>query len=177
MKLMASIVALAVFVNTCYYGIYGVMILRAKYHSLQDRKAPREKTSWQVLRIPVQESPKYTDAEIWYRGELYDVMKRKSCGDSLILELYHDQEEQSVLSSFDELFKLGDGGGLAASPEKKCKANNIYKVQDQIFPSGSAPWMFGVLRSPCYPGYCRRPIWFACDVPSPPPKKSTCLYC
>jgi len=177
MKLMASIVALAVFVNTCYYGIYGVMILRAKYRSIQERKAPQQKASYHVLRIPVQESARYTDAELWYRGELYDVVHRTICGDSLILELYHDQEEQSVLSSFDELFKLGDGGGLAASPEKKCKANNIYKVQDQIFPSGSAPWMLGVRGSRCYLGYCGRPIWFACDVPSPPPKISTPFYC
>jgi hypothetical protein len=176
MKLISSIFALAVLLNTGYYGIYGILILRAKYHANQNITRHSKDDQRRVVKIALQESAKCSDAELWYQGQLYDVASKKTDGDSIILCLYQDQEEQSVLSRFDALFQLADGG-LAACSQKKCKADNIYKIQDQICPPGfTLPFLARQISRFPQLGH-RRPLSVASDTPSPPPKTIASSYC
>ena len=133
MKLIAIIFLLTMLVNTCYYGIYEALVIQAKYRSGQAIELLENQHRLQLVKIPVQAAQQYNSNEIWYQHQLYDVANRKTIGDTVYFYLYHDQEEQNILSKLDNLLRSEDNT-LIPSSEKIIHFKHIGKIQDQSYP-------------------------------------------
>ncbi len=78
MRFSATIFFLLLLVNTFYYGIYEVMIIRAKFHSSQTVDLLERLGQLQQVKIPVKDARQYEGNEIWYGHQLFDVAKKET---------------------------------------------------------------------------------------------------
>ncbi len=91
-----------------YYGYFDFMLLYSKHIATRGMMAAESNSSLAVIKVPLNQQDAYNDDEIRIDGNLYDVGKREIINDTLFLSLYHDTDEQDILSEISEFFKSDD---------------------------------------------------------------------
>jgi len=97
LRKLATILLLIIFCNSLfYYGYFSISLLKAKI----DAELALAKTTVQgsddILKVPVSLLQKDEKDEVWYNGNLYDVVER----DTAFVFLMQDEQEQNVLTNY-----------------------------------------------------------------------------
>ncbi len=91
-----------------YYGYFDIMLLYSKHRASCGVAAAKHNSSFNVIKVPLNQQDAYSGDEIRIDGNLYDVGKREIINDTLFLSLYHDTDEQDILSEISDFFKADD---------------------------------------------------------------------
>ena len=83
MKPTTSICLFILFVNTAYFGVYQIMIFRAKWNASTLIRNSNYPERIQILKLTSKEAESFDEDEITYHGKLFDVAKRIALPDSL----------------------------------------------------------------------------------------------
>jgi hypothetical protein len=109
--------------------------------------------------------------EIWYKGNLYDILAVKNYGDSSVLTVWHDADEQSVQGKMVNYFQ-NSIEPATHSRESSVSAYHSYIPEGKIMPQ---PITFTVhYFAPCkiacfFSNTCRIPARYLDDVLKQPP--------
>jgi hypothetical protein len=131
MKRNAFICLIIFLINAGFYGVYQVMIFRAKWNASILIRNINHPERMQVLKLTQQEAKCYNEDEITYHGQLFDVAKRIVFDDSVVLYLYADNDEQNVLNELVNYFQSDDSCIIPMS-EKIFRIKILNGNQDQI---------------------------------------------
>ena len=80
------------------------MLFNSKEQATQSVIAAEKSHSLAVYKVAANQQDNYKDNEVWVNGKLYDVAERKIIKDTLYLSLYHDSDEESILSVITNFF-------------------------------------------------------------------------
>lgn len=127
----STIFLIIILANTGYHAIYQVMIFRAKLNASVLIRNGNHPELMQRIILPVKDAQAFDQDEVTYNGILFDVYKKTPIRDSVILYLYPDSAEQSVLIELVNYFKSDDGNPIPAG-EKIFQAKSFHVGQDQI---------------------------------------------
>jgi len=134
MKLTAIIFFITILVNTCYYGIYQFGVVLAKYDSEKAIQQLENKNRLLQFKVSLQDAKKYSDNEIWYQNQLFDIAKREVNQDSLCLYLYHDAGEQNFINAITDFFRVEnissvprDSKGFYLKPAQQLKDQTLQR--------------------------------------------------
>jgi hypothetical protein len=109
MKLTAAILLfLIIFSSLFYSGYFNALVFQAKEEA---REAIAEKNgtdSFKIIKIPLKINKQSNEDEIWLDHQLYDAIKKEIIRDTVYEYLYHDKNEESVLSEIGSFFKDDD---------------------------------------------------------------------
>ena len=109
MKVTALILFILIISSSLfYYGCFDIMLLRSKNMAMNSIANAEHNHSLTLFKVPVSQQAAYSDDEIRIEGNLYDVSERKISNDTLYLSLYHDIDEQSILTAIGDFFKADD---------------------------------------------------------------------
>lgn len=115
MKAAASILLLALSSSIFYYGYFDIMLFESKEKAAHSFAAAAKDHSLKLIKFPLQLAKNYNDDELTIDGKLYDVGERETTNDTLYLSLYHDTDEEDVLSSISDFFKSDDSSVYSCS--------------------------------------------------------------
>jgi len=178
MKIIAAILFFLIVTSSLfYYGYFDAVLLHSKEKARQNITAAEDRQTLKRFKISVKEKDKYNDDEAWINGELYDIAERKTEGDSISLYLYHDADEESILSEIGDFFKPDDNTFIASSPDIPVfKSVRIIPNPQYILYALD----FSLRRDPASHEISLTRQSYQCsqvfDVPIPPPKISSVLF-
>ena len=119
MKIAASILLLFLIGSSLfYYGYFDVMLFRSKEKATHSVAAAEHNHSLRLFKISASEQDKYNNDEVRINGDLYDVGDREIINDTLYMSLYHDTDEQNVLTDITDFFKADDATVISVIPGK-----------------------------------------------------------
>jgi hypothetical protein len=117
MKLTAAILLVIITGSSLfYYGYFDAMIVHSKHKAAQSVITAENNHTLKLFKVSAKQQDKYSDDEIWVNGDLYDVAERKIIQDTLYVSLYHDADEESILSVITDFFKTDDNTYVSAFP-------------------------------------------------------------
>ena len=131
MKKNAFICLIIFLINTGFYGVYQVMIFRAKWNASALIRNSNHPERLQILELTAKEAKFYDEDEITYKGKLFDVAKRIVFDDSVVLYLYADNDEQNILNELVNYFS-SDESSFIPTGEKIFRIKILNGSQDQI---------------------------------------------
>ena len=109
MKITALILLILIICSSVfYYGYFDIMLLCSKNRATQGIATAKYNHSLKLIKVPLNQQDAYSNDEMRIDGNLYDVGEREVVNDTLYLSLYHDSDEQSVLSAISDYFKADD---------------------------------------------------------------------
>ena len=95
MRKLASLLLLTIFCNSLfYYGYFSFSLLKAKIDA--ELALAKTQVSDDILKVPVRLLQKDEKDEVWYNGNLYDVVER----DTAFVFLLRDEQEQNLLTNY-----------------------------------------------------------------------------
>ena len=80
------------------------MLFKSKGEAARSVIVAENKHTFLVYKVSAKQNEAYNDDEVWINGKLYDVAERKIVNDTLYLSLYHDTDEENVLSVISDFF-------------------------------------------------------------------------
>jgi hypothetical protein len=92
------------------------MIINSKRAAIEAIARTGDKNNLQLVKIPLSEKDKYIKHEMWYQHELYDVVKKEVANDSVYIYLYHDNDEENILSEIAGFFQCDVNNNYTAFP-------------------------------------------------------------
>ena len=131
MKRNAFICLIIFLINTGFYGVYQIMIFRAKWNASILIRNGNHPERLQILRLSNKEAKLCDEDEITYHGKLFDVAKRVADSDSVVLYLYADNDEQNILNELVNYFSA-DESSFVRTGEKIFRIKMLNGSQDQI---------------------------------------------
>jgi hypothetical protein len=124
MKITAFVLLLLILTSSLlYYGYFDVMLLQSKEKAMHSIAAAAYDHSLRLYKIPASQKDAYSDDEVTINGNLYDVGEREIINDTLYITLYHDTDEQNVLSLITDFFKTDDGTSVSSFPNRPALKN------------------------------------------------------
>src|SRR5579863_2718612 len=88
-----------------YYIYYFLAMAQAKRHAAM--VIHKEDDAETYLRVPLSSIGDPDEDELWYRGNLYDVVKRACIHDTVYLYMYRDREEEDLTTDCSDFFRHG----------------------------------------------------------------------
>jgi hypothetical protein len=131
MKFIAAVCLSIFIINTGLYGIYQIMIFHAKWNASVLIRNGDNADRMQILKLSNKDAQVFDQDEVMYRGVMFDVAKKITGRDSVILYLYPDHDEQNALTQLVNYFK-SDETSLVAAGEKLFRIKSLQAAQDQI---------------------------------------------
>ena len=131
MKRNAFICLIIFLINSGFYGVYQVMIFRAKWNASKLIRNSNHPERMQILTLTSKEAKCYDEDEITYHGKLFDVAKRVADFDSVVLYVYEDDDEQNILNELVNYFN-SDESSFIPTGEKIFRIKTVRNSQDQI---------------------------------------------
>ena len=157
--------------NLGYNGILGIMVLYAKHSAYLKIYQQSSAPSFERMSIPLRRARELEGKEYWLNGRLYDLRKKEIKNDSVILTLYHDQHEESLVSAIRDFFGA-DNTYFFHTNETCIHIHSQLYNQDQISPD-IRNWKSAEMPVLCF---CRDFRYhnmlpsFYLTIPSPPPR-------
>ena len=99
-----------------YFGYYDAILLNSKAAAASAIAKCGAGNNLLLIKIPLSQKEKFAQHEIWYQHNLYDIVKRESVHDSVYIYLYHDNDEENVLSEIADFFQPDAYNYLALLP-------------------------------------------------------------
>ena len=88
-----------------YFGYYDARLLNSKEAAARAITKSVNKNNFLLIKIPLSQKEKFSQLEIWYQHNLYDVATREFVHDSIYIYLYHDNDEENVLTEIADFFQ------------------------------------------------------------------------
>jgi hypothetical protein len=171
MRVISSIFLVIFLINTGYYGIYQIMILRSKWKASVIINNADHPERMKILTLSNKEADAFDQDELLYKGMLFDVAKRTKVRDSVVVYLYPDNEEQTVLTQLVNYFK-SDNRNLIPAGEKIFQIKSPEGFQDLISCDVNRNPIPDKWLIPCisYLQYSPKVLNRFLRVPTPPPE-------
>jgi hypothetical protein len=133
MKLTAAILLLLIVFSSLFYsGYFNALMFRAKEQAKEVIAAKECIDGFKIIKIPLSINKQSDEDEIWLDHRLYDIAKKEIINDTVYEYLYHDKNEENILSEIGSIFKGDEDNyfpATSATPVFKC----IHKVPEQIY--------------------------------------------
>lgn len=155
-----------------YYGYFDVMLLRSKSIAMDKAAVAIQNHSLKLVKVPVSAQESYSDDEIKIDGNLYDVAKREIIGDTIYLSLYHDTDEQSIVSAIADFFKADETNITLSPNQPSLKSVRILYNPQYDFHSLQFS-LYSILNN--YKNFATHSTMLSsafCDILTPPPRLS-----
>jgi len=124
MKIAAFVLLLLILTSSLlYYGYFDIMLLQSKEKAMHSIAAASYNHSLRLYKIPASQKDAYSDDEVTINGNLYDVGEREIVNDTLYVTLYHDTDEENLLSLITNFFKTDDGTSVSSFPNRSTLKN------------------------------------------------------
>jgi hypothetical protein len=172
MKLTAGILLLLIlFSSFYYYGYFNVLVFHVKEEAKESGIANEKAQRLTLIKIPLTKKEQYSGDEIWYNNKLYDVVETKIINDTLYKYLYHDQNEENVLSEINNFFKSDDDGFLLTS-FKTSFLKKAHKIPDQLYTFNQQSLQFKYIlpTKTLFSKNRNYPAYLDAEVLTPPPR-------
>jgi hypothetical protein len=132
MKLTAAILLiLIVFSSLFYSGYFNALVFHAKEEAKEAMAEKNGSADLTIIKIPLKVNSSNAD-EIRFHGKLYDVVKREVIKDTVYEYLYHDENEENVLSEIGIFFKGDDNCFFPASSATPV-LKGIHNMPNQLY--------------------------------------------
>ncbi|MGI8951807.1 MAG: hypothetical protein ACR2FN_09520 [Chitinophagaceae bacterium] len=124
-----------------------------------------------LIKIPLNKIAQFNDNEFWYDNQLYDVAKKQIVKDTLYAYLYHDKDEQNVLSIIACFFDANNTN-VFTSPSGSSTLKIIHGTafQQYIFYSNNFLLKYNLNNKKFFSKEIFFSITTIFDVPTPPPR-------
>ena len=150
-----------------------MMLLHSKEKAIHGIAAAKHSHRLRLFKVPANQQSKYTGDEVTINGNLYDVGEREIISDTLYISLYHDADEQGVLSVITDFFKADDASAVSAFPDRPSLKNIRIVFNPQYYfdvASFSLKAFGGCYKN--YPDNISQLSIPAYDIITPPPRLS-----
>lgn len=110
--------------------------------------------------------------EFRYKGEMYDIVREETAGDSIVYHCIHDVKESGLFKRWESY--LDDY--LSKNPNKKSELLTTLQTFNQYYAPAEAPGLITYPQSDgTYSGTCLNPLpKEKPEIPKPPPRKLSC---
>ena len=174
MKATASILLILVISSSLFYYCYfDAMLFNSKELASQSVIAAENNHSLTVCKIPASQQAAYSDDEVWINRKLYDIAERKIINDTLYLSLYHDADEESVLSVISDFFNPDEKNSVT-TPSNAPLLKSIRFIPNPLYtfdPPGSTAKYYALSHTTFIRNAEMTSLIFY-DIATPPPRLS-----
>jgi hypothetical protein len=171
MKAVAAVLLLIIASNNLFYYVwYQVSMAQVKADMQQTISLFDMGEQDRLLKVPVSELDKDESDEVWYGGNLYDVVKREM-GKTNYVYLLEDKKEENILSVVRSLFHTDSGNTPHMPCMLKSLKGNHGSLNFQYMIANNSPfsWTRQLSRNAYTTEICKIHSSYS-DVQTPPPK-------